>query len=1073
MGAGVVGAGRTLGLTDDEAIETKKATLRRQQRERRAQRGQREGNRAAAEAFLAEEDAKFQQKARAELRDLGLGDRAREIDDVAFAFGEDPEYDMYAKDGIDLVKQEGKKRRTKEQRFRMKGQDERMRPQDDGQNYNIMERAYMGLEADADDINDPDLVRQAGRYVRGADGKRKWEEGGRLYDSPGDVEGRIDNANPRQREPGGKEQGYRAVNDAVNRLREAEQYGYENFGAEGPEMERIAREAGRRANEANAVRGDREQAQFAAREDRRMRAGDLTETEIKRRVARKGREARPSAQVYTVGADMKDGNRQLGDGGHPLNVSGLFQDRDIDAIVQAENELRARKARGQRADVILQGVRVDDRAYADAMSEAAQLPEGYVRMRDRNLGNLVEIQPEKFGGLGKASHDPRISMDFVEERFDNPSSFGYATPLMRDGKAIGYYGEDMVELGNINLPDSANALNAPEMTPGQSFVAEYLPQYGKEGGTNFGYPQVGSNEELALFGDRVRALPGYGYENVGNPRNLGEVEAALGAIKARAGKLGKNFYRPTPEGKNQKITDPGINDILYAMGYAQDFNGQPNAEKQRLANALYQIEAANKVDVNQANKIAYAARQAQPARTGFTEDISFRDGGQRTPVRDDVRMNAAELRIDQGTPIARIPRGAKVGGKQVNAGLRAISEDNVIAALEQAGQLYGPDGKITPQAADIIVNAREARNDAQQPFMGAIEGEPPARARFIKGAARKMSPDELVAKYGEENARKALEVEMRYERDKRAQGASPIDPYAQIQRQMDERMAGEANQARINAEDAVIGRLYQDMAYGREIDAPDEFVGDAPQDKFKVKLNSAGEQINFPERVPGAKRGEGLRVPPRSAFVSDDSPAARAPGKIVNGQRVEMPGRPNFRRPEVAPSASVSPSPVPIQPTRPAQVAPSIAPDPWAMTGPARTPITEAGGGGQQPTGGPFGLLGAAPEPARQQGPTRPMTGDMRDLLFSLDGPYTDRPRSNEYMTSPDGPATRENAVKGYGERVRREAPERGQKVLDSLNAFRTQDKYKNYRRGGYGAAGLAGLATILNLGNDDEQEEV
>ena len=62
VGAEVLGAGRTLGLSDAETIATKRATLRRQQRERRAQRGEREGNRAAAEEFLAQQDAAFQTK---------------------------------------------------------------------------------------------------------------------------------------------------------------------------------------------------------------------------------------------------------------------------------------------------------------------------------------------------------------------------------------------------------------------------------------------------------------------------------------------------------------------------------------------------------------------------------------------------------------------------------------------------------------------------------------------------------------------------------------------------------------------------------------------------------------------------------------------------------------------------------------------------------------------------------------------------------------------------------------------------------------------------------------------------
>ena len=53
-----------MGLDDNETLETKRATMRRDQRRRREQRGQREGNRAAAEQFLAEDTASFQTKGR-------------------------------------------------------------------------------------------------------------------------------------------------------------------------------------------------------------------------------------------------------------------------------------------------------------------------------------------------------------------------------------------------------------------------------------------------------------------------------------------------------------------------------------------------------------------------------------------------------------------------------------------------------------------------------------------------------------------------------------------------------------------------------------------------------------------------------------------------------------------------------------------------------------------------------------------------------------------------------------------------------------------------------------------------
>ena len=126
----------------------------------------------------------------------------------------------------------------------------------------------------------------------------------------------------------------------------------------------------------------------------------------------------------------------------------------------------------------------------------------------------------------------------------------------------------------------------------------------------------------------------------------------------------------------------------------------------------------------------------------------------------------------------------------------------------------------------------------------------------------------------------------------------------------------------------------------------------------------------------------------------------------IDGNGTPMPA-PRF-------SSGTNPRQIGARTITPAPVQRSIAPDPWAMTGPAPRPITEAGGRGMKPPSGPFGLLAAAPEPApKQQGPYRPMTAADRDLLFSLDGPYTDRPRSNEYMVSPDGPAKQESAVKG------------------------------------------------------------
>ena len=96
-GAEILAAGRTLGLTDEEALNTKRAALRRRVEARRADRAGREGNRALAEEFLAQDDANFRAKGGPTPFERQLANNspvAADIDDAAWAFGEDPVWQM-------------------------------------------------------------------------------------------------------------------------------------------------------------------------------------------------------------------------------------------------------------------------------------------------------------------------------------------------------------------------------------------------------------------------------------------------------------------------------------------------------------------------------------------------------------------------------------------------------------------------------------------------------------------------------------------------------------------------------------------------------------------------------------------------------------------------------------------------------------------------------------------------------------------------------------------------------------------------------------------------------------------
>ena len=160
-GASLIGAGRTLGLDDDETLETKRATTRRNIERRRKERAQREGNRAAAEQFLADDDASFQTKGRNRTTDGNI--RGVRVDeDYPDPFGSFEER-IYDDDGV--------LRDTR-------------RAEEDFQTYSADEADRFGIKAEATGRRqeaDPGLLQERGNYVTVNRGKpnekRYWREG--------------------------------------------------------------------------------------------------------------------------------------------------------------------------------------------------------------------------------------------------------------------------------------------------------------------------------------------------------------------------------------------------------------------------------------------------------------------------------------------------------------------------------------------------------------------------------------------------------------------------------------------------------------------------------------------------------------------------------------------------------------------------------------------------------------------------------------------------------------------------------------------------------------------------------
>ena len=150
-GANVIASLMNQGLSREAAEKRLTGELRAAQRQQYLQRQAREGNRAAAEAFLAQDARDFQTK--------GV-----EIDQDGY-LDIDGEYQEVIRDDYGDVKAV-------------------RRPQDDDQTYTDDEKERFGVTAQSYDPNERDagFDQQRGRTVLDPrTGKRTWREGGKTY----------------------------------------------------------------------------------------------------------------------------------------------------------------------------------------------------------------------------------------------------------------------------------------------------------------------------------------------------------------------------------------------------------------------------------------------------------------------------------------------------------------------------------------------------------------------------------------------------------------------------------------------------------------------------------------------------------------------------------------------------------------------------------------------------------------------------------------------------------------------------------------------------------------------------
>ena len=392
-------------------------------------------------------------------------------------------------------------------------------------------------------------------------------------------------------------------------------------------------------------------------------------------------------------------------------------------------------------------------AEAQAIARDGYTFNGPGAMADEAIGRIAEIR--SLGKIGETAHVIRTADDAIKGQATRRHDGVYLDPTT--GNPIATQGPELPPaLAGDRTPNngsSSDALNAPQTA--REWVTSSVPEY-RENGRTFGdYPQVDITQETTNFANKVR--------NLGQQLNLSSLSGVSSNIRSidelqRVAQIvadgvaqqqgGGTLMMRNPEtGRSVPAGDNIIPGLMHQLRMS-------SGDEQRLANALYQIDAANRSSVNQNPTGTYLSRSQRGP--GLEKGIVF---------------DAPEAMGDfGGTEVARQKKGSSIRVGTTDQG-KPIKQDIVaaMAGLDSPG--------------------------AQRPFIG-MPAERPS-----KDSTSTFQQDPVYNKSGE-TSQEGIARAIREQAERRAKG-KPIDEVrtqqnivgAQaVQRRADEDTARRADQ---------------------------------------------------------------------------------------------------------------------------------------------------------------------------------------------------------------------------------------------------------------------------------------
>ena len=723
QGAELLAAGRALGLTDDETIETKRATIRRNIEQRR---DRREGN----TLYL---DDPVIQELDAEARALQKDKPIRDADLLGMA--------EYGSNEADLQQvSAGRVESLQAQDASGIGDDER-----GAKKFN---RARRDL-----------LPQRVGAFVETPSGKRIYVQG---VNQPGQrVSDELKEATILQELGLGNADRVQVPYKTTKSGQRRRNFGYVQKDASGEvikeRMSRVKRQrpAGQAQNPDDIISTDKYK---TARRNRERGIGDDGPTGVTtERMTTKN----PIKDAYVrLVTAVQNGEVSLDD---PVNFSQPYSGvgpaqtntrtvRDVlvrleDSIgergktelmrnesrnlrIQDQQANRKRAARQLREFAILAKNEGNPLSKAEAMELSQRLlaPKGVSDLRakrkalqyaGREYGSTDEVIGETVmsDDAWKAKSTRQIPALPIKPQADIISDMQVFQRVNPAGEVVGHSAGGHF-IGEANVPTTLQNLNVPDNQRSLvNFISDNL-QYDDKGGLKPAIITTATRDftdavrglSSAAFGEGVNLIP----EGI---QSLGEAQRFVDRLIERRQETGKGFSRYNPENPSKPLTVPAgetptVSDLMSTMRVDKSTQG-------RLANALYSMALAEASQVNQEGKQRYGAREGSYQRV-------YRPQGQSGSVNLDLQA--------QGTPAVDLPRENITFDSP--AGVFYDGAQPQFITNQQKASIDGKSINIQPALA------RLSDPLAREPFIGAVAGEGERPKTFRKGFGQDVSLEE-------------------------------------------------------------------------------------------------------------------------------------------------------------------------------------------------------------------------------------------------------------------------------------------------------------------------------------------